>query len=183
VKYDASFPLVREADEEIVKTKAAIEKAREINYADQVTDLNPTYQLIQQDMARTRLDLATQRANSTAIANSVRTMDAQMVDLDGKSVKQTGLLREAKADEANYLLYVGKREQERTDDALDQRRIADVAIAVALQVTFGGLILAMLAGISAAYVAEFMDSTFRTPAQVTEALNIPVLATLPRQAA
>src|SRR5579864_243388 len=38
VKYDPSFPLVREADEEIAKTKAAIVKAKELNYANQTTD-------------------------------------------------------------------------------------------------------------------------------------------------
>jgi len=84
VKYDLSFPLVREADEEIAQTKAAIDKAKQMNYADKTTDLNPTYQLLQQDIARTRLDLATQKATSAAIANSITTLRAQMVDLDPK---------------------------------------------------------------------------------------------------
>ena len=194
VKYNPSFPLVREADEEIAKTQAAIEKAKQMKYADQTTDLNPTYQLLQQDIARTRLDLATQRANATAIAGSIKTMHAQMVDLDGMSVKQTALLREEKADESNYLLYLNKREQARTSDALDQKGIADVAIAVPavaaalpafnpFLVGFGGLILAILAAIAAAFVAEWMDPSFRTPDEVIDTLNIPVLAAVPMQAA
>jgi len=194
VKYDPSFPLVREADEEIAKTQAAIEKAKQMNYADKTTDLNPTYQLLQQDIARTRSDLATQRANSAAIEDSIKTLHGQMVDLDGKSVKQTVLLREEKADEANYLLYLNKREQARTSDALDQKGIADVAIAVPpvaaalpafnpFQVGLGGLILAFLAAIAAAFAAEWMDPHFRTPDEVTATLKIPVLAAVPRQAA
>jgi uncharacterized protein involved in exopolysaccharide biosynthesis len=194
VKYDASFPLVREADEEIAKTQAAIQKAKEMNYADQTTDLNPTYQLLQQDIARTRLDLATQKANAAAIADSINTMRAQMVDLDGMSVKQTALLREEKADESNYLLYLNKREQARTSDALDLRGIADVAIAVPpvpaalpafnpILVGFGGLILAILAAIASAFAAEWMDPSFRTPDEVTKTLKIPVLAAVPWQAA
>ena len=194
VKFEPSYPLVREADEEIAKTQAAIEKGKQMNYANQTTDLNPTYQLLQQDVARTRLDLATQKANSNAIAHSIQTMRSQMVDLDGKSVKQTALLREAKADEANYLLYLNKREQERTSDALDQKRIADVAIAVPpvpsalpafnpFLVGFGGLILAVLVGIGSAFVAEWMDPSFRTADEVMRTLNIPVLAAIPRQVA
>jgi len=194
VKYDPSFPLVREADEEIAKTQAAIATATQMNYADQTTDLNPTYQLLQEDAARTRLDLATQRATSTAITNTIKIMRAQMVDLDGMSVRQTELLREQKADEANYLLYLNKREQERTSDALDLRRIADVAIAVPPVVSalpafspflvgFGGMILAILAAVAGAFIAEWMDPSFRSPDEVVDTLNMPVLATVPLQAA
>jgi uncharacterized protein involved in exopolysaccharide biosynthesis len=194
VKYDPSFPLVREAEEEIAKTKAAILKAKELNYANQTTDLNPTYELLRQDLAKTQLDLASQKANAAAIENSIKIMRLQVVDLDGKAVKQAALLRDAKADEANYLLYLSKREQERTSDALDKKRIADVAIAVPavvpalpafnpLLVVFAGLILAILAGVSSGFVAEWADQSFRTPGEVVETLNVPVLASVPRQAA
>ena len=57
-------------------------------------------------------------------------MQLQMVDLDQRALKQADLLRDTKANEDNYLLYLSKREQERASDALDQKRIANVAIAV-----------------------------------------------------
>ena len=194
VKYDPTFPLVLEADEEIAKTQAAIRDAKELNYANHTTDRDPTYELLRQDVAKTQLDLASQTANAAAIANSIRTMRLQMIDLDAKAVKQTALVREAKANEANYLLYLSKREQERTSDALDQKRIADVAIAVPavvpalpafnpLLVAFGGLIFAILAGIAAGFAAEWLDPSFRTPLEVAEILKMPVLACVPRQVA
>src|SRR5208282_1278067 len=57
VKYDPSFPLVLEADEEIAKTQAAIKDAKELNYANHTTDRDPTYELLRQDVAKTQLDL------------------------------------------------------------------------------------------------------------------------------
>jgi uncharacterized protein involved in exopolysaccharide biosynthesis len=107
-------------------------------------------------------------------------------------VQQAQLLREAKANESNYLLYLNKREQERTSDALDQKRIANVAIAVPatvpvlpahspFKVTFLGFVLAMVGGIGAGYLAELMDPSFRTPAEVAEFLNISVVTSVPRQ--
>jgi uncharacterized protein involved in exopolysaccharide biosynthesis len=104
------------------------------------------------------------------------------------------LLREAKADEANYLLYLSKREQERTSDALDKKSIANVAIAVPAvtpilpahspwMVMFLGLFGAVLASIVAAYLAEYLDPSFRTPEEVTDTLKMPVLATMPKRAA
>lgn len=194
VKYDPSFPLVKEADEEIAKTKAAIQKAQDLNYANQTTDRDPTHELLRQDFAKTQLDLASQTANAAAIQKSIQSMRAQMADLDVKAVKQAALLREDKAAEANYLLYQTKREQEYTSDALDKKRIADVAIAVPAVVPalpafnpflvgLGGLIFAGLAGIAAGFIAEWLDPSFRTPNEVTEVLNMPVLASVPRQAA
>ena len=53
-----------------------------------------------------------------------------MVKLGSQSLQQADLQREAKANEQNYLLYLSKREQERTSDALDRTRIENVAIAV-----------------------------------------------------
>jgi hypothetical protein len=193
VKYDPSFPLVKEADEEIAKTKAAIQKAKELNYANQTTDRDPTHELLRQDLAKTQLDMASQTANAAAIQKSIQSMRSQMNELDAKAVKQTGLLREEKADEANYLLYQTKREQEFTSDALDKRGIADVSIAVPavvpalpafnpVLVGLGGLILAALAGFAAGFAADWFDPSFRTPLEVSEVLNVPVLASVPRQA-
>lgn len=194
VKYDSSFPLVREASEEVTKTQAAIRDAKELNYANRTTDRDPTYELLRQDVARTQLDLATQKANAEAIANSIRTMRMQMIDLDGKAVKQAALVREAKADESTYLLYLNKLEQEKTSDALDQKRIANVAIAVPavvpalpeinpLLVVLAGLILGLLAAVGAGFGAEWLDPSFRTPLEVAEVLKMPVLAYVPKQAA
>lgn len=194
VKYDASFPLVKEADEEITKTEAAIEEAKKMNYGNQTTDLNPTHQLLLQDIAKTKLDLATQKATAAATKKSIDSLRLQMVDWDGKSVKQAELLREQKATETNYLLYLDKREQERTSDALDKNQISDVAIAVPpvpsslpafnpFLVSLGGFIFAVLTGIAAAFVVDWMDPSFRTPGEIMTTLQIPVLASVPKQLA
>ena len=47
---------------------------------------------------------------------------AQQMQSD--SVDQQDLMRTAKADEDNYLLYLRKREEARIGDALDERRMA-----------------------------------------------------------
>jgi uncharacterized protein involved in exopolysaccharide biosynthesis len=117
-----------------------------------------------------------------------------MVKLDEKSVTQAAEVRESKVNEENYLLYVSKREEERTSDALDARSIANVAIAVApvvpvlpahnpLLVVMIGFLLALTTSVAAAFVAEYLDSSFRTPDDVVATLSIPVLASMPRRVA
>lgn len=193
-KYESTYPLVQEVDHEIADTQAAIQKAEETKYVAQTTDRDSTYEYLRQDLAKTQADLASQKASATAISKSIATMNGQMAGFDEKSIKQAALLREAKADEANYLLYAGKREQELTSDALDKRGIADVAIAVPAVVpvvpAYGpflviavGFIFASFASVFSAFAAEYFDSSFRTPKDVIDALDIPVLASVPRQAA
>ncbi len=130
LKYDPHFPLVQEADQEIAQTQAAIAEAEKTQYLTQTTDRDPTYELLREDLARTQTDLAAQHATEAAARSSIQSMQNQMVDLDQKDLTQHDLMREVKANEDNYLLYLSKREQERTTDALDKTGIANVAIAV-----------------------------------------------------
>ena len=194
MKYEPSYPLVKEADAEIVQTKEAIDEAEKAKYVNTTTDRDPTFDYLRQDQAKTEADLASEQATAGELLNTMRGMQSEMVNLDAKAVKQGALLRETKANEGNYLLYLTKREEERTSDALDEKRIANVAIAVpayvpalparsASSIMFAGFFLALLGGIGAGYLAELVDSSFRTPAEVEEMLNITVLAAMPKQVA
>jgi uncharacterized protein involved in exopolysaccharide biosynthesis len=194
LKYEATYPLVKEVDEEIAETKEAIANASNAKYVNTTTDRDPTYEFLRQDEAKTEADLASHRAAVAALAGSIRDIHAQMVKLDQQAVTQAALIREEKADEGNYLLYSGKREEERTSDALDQKKIANVAIAVPavvpllpqynpLLIMFLGTIGGVFVAIASAYAMEYFDPSFRTPQEVSDTLSIPVLATMPKKVA
>jgi uncharacterized protein involved in exopolysaccharide biosynthesis len=194
MKYEPSYPLVKEVEEEITQTKASIASAEEAKYVNKTTDRDPTFEYLRQDEAKTEADLSSEEATAWALLNTIRGMQSEMVNLDLKAVKQAELLREVKANESNYLLYMNKREQERTSDALDLKRIANVAIAVPayvpvlparspLRVMLLGSFCAVLGAIGAGYLAELMDPSFRTPDEVAELLNISVVTSVPKQAA
>lgn len=194
LKFEPTYPLVQEVDQEIAETKAAIARAEGTKYVNETTDRDNTFVFLQEDLAKTKADLASQEATANALVSSIQRMKTQMVDLDKKAVEQAALMREDKADEANYLLYLDKREQERSADALDRRKIGDVAIAVPpyvpmmpahnpLQVMFIACIVSLIVSVACGYIAEYLDPSFRTPMEVAEVLNIPVLASIPRRAA
>jgi uncharacterized protein involved in exopolysaccharide biosynthesis len=192
MKYEPSYPLVQEVDREIAQTQAAIADAKKNQYVNATTDRDPTYELLREDVAKTQADLASQKATAKALKQSIQSIQGQMVSLDQQAVKQGDLLREVKADESNYLLYLSKREQERTSDALDQKRIGNVAIAVPptmpilpafspLIVLALGSFLSVFLSIGGVFILDSLDSSFRTPAEVLEILQIPVLASLPKR--
>jgi polysaccharide biosynthesis transport protein len=194
MKYDPSYPLVLEAEQEITETQAAIVTATKQQYINQTTDRDPTYELMREDIAKTQSDLAFHQASAQALEISIRTLQTQMLGLDQEAVKQADLSREVRANEANYLLYLSKREQERTSDALDERRISNVAIAVSPIVpilpsvspglaVLCGLMLAACLSAGAAFIAEYLNPALRTPGEVLEVLGIPVLASVSKQTA
>jgi uncharacterized protein involved in exopolysaccharide biosynthesis len=126
------------------------------------------------------------------MANAIRDYRSKLLALEQKGAAQAGLLRAAKAEETNYLLYENKREEARISDALDAQRVANVVIAEAatvpalpasspwVLVLLGG-ILASVVSVSAAFVGERLDSSFHTPDEVRKFLNAPVLAAFPKE--
>jgi uncharacterized protein involved in exopolysaccharide biosynthesis len=190
-KFDLSYPLVREADQEIADTQAAIAKAQSAKYVNETTDRDPTFELLREDASKTQADLAAQRAAAVSLKESIQNMQSQMVGLDQKALKQQDLLRDAKANEDNYLLYLSKREQERASDALDEKRIANVAIAVPpaiptlpqaslAMILMIGFCLAIAGSAGAAYAVEYFDSSFQSPRDVVDILGIQVVAGVPK---
>jgi len=194
VKFDPAYPLMQEADQEIATTKAAIAQAEASTYLNTATDRDTTYEYLREDLAKSQADLASAKATAATLVDNLRRMRAQMVEFDRDTVQQGALARDAKAAESSYLLYLAKREEERTSDALDKKGIANVAIAVPATVPvlpahnpFAVLVLGLLgavfAGIASGYVAEHLDTSFRTPDEVIKTLGMPVLAVVPRKAA
>ena len=169
LKYDPAYPLVEEADQEVAEAKAAIAEAEKTPYVDEETDRDPTFELLREDLAKSESDLAAQQASLGANRHSIDSIQSQMIKLGSQSLQQADLEREAKADEQNYLLYLSKREQERTSDALDRTRIENVAIAVPpaipalpahgpiyiLLIAFG---MAAIFSLTATYAIDYFDS-------------------------
>jgi uncharacterized protein involved in exopolysaccharide biosynthesis len=193
-RYDPSYPLVQDIDQQIAQTNSSIAEAQKARYNTESTDVDPTFEALREDQSKTQADRAAQAATLAATKRSIKSMEAQLVDLDRQSIARQDLAREVKADEQTYLTYLAKREQERTSDALDTTRIANVAIAVPPVIpvlpVFGWPVimvaaigLAGFASIGSAYAADYFDASFRTPAQLTEGLGIPLVIVFPKRIA
>ena len=193
VKYDAQYPLVREADDEIAQIQAAIVAGENTKYLTATTDKDATHELIREDLSKTQADAASQRASIVALKAGIKDLQSQMVTLDEKALQQRDLLRDVKVNEDNFLLYQSKWDQQQMSDALDRTKISNVAIAdppevpalpvysltTFLLVGFAG---SVLISIVAAYGVDYLDASFHTPAQVIDILDIPVVVAIPKRA-
>jgi uncharacterized protein involved in exopolysaccharide biosynthesis len=194
MKFDSEYPMVKEADQEVAQAQAALEAAQKMNLRGQTTDTDPTYELLREDLAKTRADLATQQASVATLAPAVQKIRNQTVDLNQQLITQQDLQREVKANEDSYLLYLHKREQERSADALDAKRVANVSLAVApsvpvlpaynpIMIFLLGFVFSLVVSIALGFVADYLDQSFQTPADVSNVLQLPVLASFPKRAA
>jgi uncharacterized protein involved in exopolysaccharide biosynthesis len=186
-KYQPGYRLVRELDKQIADARAAIEAEAGRPVRQESSDRNPTYDLLQAELVKAKADLSSFRARAAATAPMVRTYSQQAMLVTKKGLQQQDLIRDVKSAESNYLLYLQKQEQARISDALDSNRILNVAIAEApvvpvlpavspsLLVLAGG-VLAVMMSLGLAFLADYLDSSFRTPEEVVRYLEIPVLA-------
>ena len=190
-KFEPSYRLVQEVDTQIAQTRDALAVAEKSQLHDETTDRDPTYEMVRGELAKAKADLAGLQARAEATALTVRSYRENARSLEPKEIVQDDLIRTVKATEENYLLYLRKEEEARISDALDRRRIINVAIAESPTVpslpsnhrsltVLVGLLLATLVSVGLAFGSEYLDPTFRTPDEVTSFLNIPVLATMPQ---
>ncbi len=188
-KYDPSYALVKEVDQQIAETSSAIDSESKNPVREQTTDQNPTYLWIQGEITKTQAELTGLKAragSSAAIAGQYR---ASARALEQDSVIQQDLRRQTKTQEENYLLYTRKREEARISNALDRGGILNVAIAEqpivpalavgsSTAVIFLTLFVAMIMSISTAFVMDYAKPTFHSAREITGYLGTPVLAVL-----
>ncbi len=190
-KFVPTHRLVQEVDEQIAQAQGAIAAENGAPVRDETTDKNSHYEWAKSELEQARVQLKALGARAQATAAQESAYRAMAWKFGEDAVTQEDLENTEKAAEENYLLYIKKQEQARMADALDQRGIVNVAIAEdpvapALPVwsTWAvlamGLVAAGVAGSGAAFAADYLDPTLRTPDEVAAYLDAPVLASFPR---
>ncbi len=189
-KFEPSYRLVKEVDQQIAETKASITGEEHSPIRDETTNQEPNHDWAKSELIKAQVELGTLEAHGQATRIQVAAYREAAQRLGGNALRQGDLLGELKAAEEKYLLYVNKREEARIEDALDQGGIVNVTIveeprAPALPAraswVFGliGLLLGGTLSTSLAFAADYLSPAFRTPEEVVAFLGTPVLASLP----
>jgi uncharacterized protein involved in exopolysaccharide biosynthesis len=189
--YDPNYRPLKDLEGQIAKARAQVEAAKKTPVREDTTDANPAYLWLTEELIKCRADLATFLARAAATTSNVQLYRRMALDLGQKELEQEDLLRNTKTEEGNFLLYLNKREEARISDAMDSKRILNVAIAEAptlpalpvhspwffVQI---GTLLAVVLSTAAAFVFDYMDPTLRTADETRKVLAIPVLAAMPK---
>lgn len=189
-KYAPTYTPVLETEAQIRDARSAIVQAQESPVEQVTTDRLPAQDWMATELARAETDRTALAAQAEATEKIVERYQALARTLDAKGARQIDLIRNVKTAEDNYVLYVRKREEARISDALDSKRIVNVAIAEAATVpalpTFhlawillAGFFVAGIVSVGSAYTVDRLDASFHTPEELYRYLDTKVLASIP----
>ena len=190
-KFEPSYRLVQEVDQQIVQTKSSITQEEQLPLRDETTELDVNHEWAKSELVKAQVEFNALVARAKATSTMLASYRQSAQNLEDRAIKQEELLRNVKESEEKYLLYVNKREEARIGDALDEGGILNVTLAepptmpaLPLRSELGlGLIGLLLGGATStgfAFAADSLSSAFRTPDEVALYLGTPVLASLPR---
>jgi uncharacterized protein involved in exopolysaccharide biosynthesis len=189
-KFDPSYRLVEEVDQEISQTKQSISLEETAPIRDQTTDRDENYEWTKSELLKAQVELGALQAHEIAQQAVLAEYREEARRLGNHAIEQDQLLHDLKEAEEKYLLYVNKREEARIGDALDHGGILNVTIAEPPTVpvlpehsypALGliGIALASVVSLGGAFAADYVNPAFRTPSEVYGVLGSPVLASLP----
>jgi len=190
-KFRPDDRLVKEVDEQIRTTRAALARAEQKTSVEEATDLNPLRQSLETELSRARLDQAGARARRDTLTAQLTGYEAALKKLEGDTAKHDDLQRKKQEAADNYQLYSKKREEARIADELDKQKITNVSIAEAATVAqlpsspnrplnlLIGICLAVFLSLGTVLTAELLSDEVYTPRQLEALTGCNVLATVP----
>jgi uncharacterized protein involved in exopolysaccharide biosynthesis len=162
---------------------AAVSKRQEVGAAEQL--------LARQEMIVEQSRVLHHKSQLESSEQQYQIAQQRLRQLNQDEVQIVELQRHVDRLEASYKSYLENREQARIDQALESGRISNVNVAQspsfvakpaspkpALTLVLG-FIAALSGAIGLALLSEFLDSSLKTPSDVEQALELPVLLTIP----
>ena len=154
------------------------------------TDVNPTWQAVDADLAKARAEAASYQAAQTTEAAQVATLRDQLKSMTTDGVVIERLERQVESDKEAYLSYVRKGEEARAAEALNQSRILNVSVVqepttpiapVSPRIELNliaGLLFALMLAIAAAHWTEEYDPKICSAASIGKDTGLSTVAIL-----
>jgi uncharacterized protein involved in exopolysaccharide biosynthesis len=127
-RYTESSPLVREVRAKLVTARRTLEEERTLVSEESTTGLNPVLVTLQQDTARLTADRAGVSERRGIIERQIADSRERIEVLDQKGAEAERLALQLQSAKDRYLMYLDRTEKARVDAALDQSRVANVAV-------------------------------------------------------
>jgi polysaccharide biosynthesis transport protein len=186
-KYDPHYRLVEDVDNEIATTHRLIDEQAKAPVKETSENINPIHQTLETEYEQSTAQLSGLRDKQAQLSLSFAGLERSAEDLAAKDSEQQVLLLNAKTAQDRFQLYADKLEQARMTHSLDKNGILNVVVAeepvspaLPRNSTLGSvgalLFTGFLLSFGCAFLADVFDPTIRDAAELTESLNVPILA-------
>ena len=190
--YKASDRQVQDLDRQIRTTQAALQDAQANPSKEQTTDVDPAWQQVHTNYIQNQIVRHATAEHRAMLTGRVADLKQQLASLETVTAQFNNLQSHSDELKQNYELYAQKRDQAQIEDAMDEHKLLNVAVAQEPTISYDperpkpllygalGFVTAMFLGICAVYLAETGRRTIATPRELDVASRYPVLATVPQ---
>jgi uncharacterized protein involved in exopolysaccharide biosynthesis len=189
-RYQPGSQRIREIDAKLKAGHDILSREKQSNVQETTTDVNPTWQALDGELAKLRAEAASFKAAQITEAAQVATLRDQlkMMTTDGVTIER--LERQVESDKEAYLSYVRKGEEARAAEALNQSRILNVSVVqtptmplepVSPRIMLNlitGLLFAMILAAAVAHWAEEYDPRICSTASIFKDTGLSTVAIL-----
>jgi uncharacterized protein involved in exopolysaccharide biosynthesis len=189
-RYQPTSSRIREIDAKLKAGHDILNREKQSDVQEVTTDVNPTWQSLDADLAKARTEAASYQAEQTAQAAQVATLHEQLKQMTSDGVDISRLERKVDSDKEAYMSYVRKGEEARAAEALNQSRILNVSVVqqpttpiepVSPRIELNliaGLLFALMLAIAAAHWTEEYDPKICSSASIGKDTGLSTVAIL-----
>ena len=190
-KFRSDDRLVKEVDQQLKNTRAALDKASKETATEQSTDLNPLRQSLEAELARGKVDQAGAAGRHEMLAGQVKQYEAQLSRLEGITAEYEDLTRQierkrrqlpALQEERRRSTHHRRARPKQDHQCFGCGSTGAVELPVRPNRPFNlilGVFLGVLLSVGSVVIAEFLRDTVLTPRELETLTGERVLASLP----
>jgi uncharacterized protein involved in exopolysaccharide biosynthesis len=189
-RYQPTSAKIREIDAKLKAGKEILKNQEPNNVQETTTDVNPTWQAVDADLAKARAEASSYQAAQKTEAAQLAGLHDQLKAMTTDGVEIGRLERKVDSDKEAYMSYVRKGEEARAAEALNQSQILNVSVVqepttpiapVSPRIELNliaGLVFALMLAVAAAHWTEEYDPKICSAASIGKDTGLSTVAIL-----
>lgn len=189
-EYRPTDPIVQQVDQQIREAKQELANSQALASTQRSTAVNPTWQMQDEAILQDKASLRAVEARKSAIDAQVKSLEQQLKTTESETVTYTSLQQKVAELQADYQLYLQKRDAATISEAMNEQGMVNIGVAQSptfslspvrprpfLDSILGGM-TALFMACFAVYLAEAGRQTISTQKELSTVSSYPLLATV-----
>ena len=193
-RYQPDSRRIREIDAKLAAAQRILDQEGHLEVQESSSDLDPIWVSVSTDLANAKTQAASLTAEQSTLSQEITQGEQQLTQMVNAGVELDRLERKVDTDKQAYMANVRKAEEARTAQGLNASKILNVSVAqdpmlpdqpkfpIVWLNLLVGLVLALSAGMAAAYWDETADPKIYSPYTVTQVTGLSTVAVIQDEA-
>lgn len=189
-EYLPSDRIVKQVDSQIEQAQKELASSKAMQSVQVSTNINPSWQTVDQAVIEDGSHLRAVKARRNAIAAQVASLQQQLKTVEGQTLAFNSLQAKVNQLNANYQLYLQKRDAAQISEAMNQEGLINIGIAQSPSYSLTpvkprplidsvlGVFTALFLACFAVFLADSNRQTIASPAELQGITPYPLLATV-----